>query len=314
MSAAPAIAAVDWGTSHLRIWLLDAKGAVLAEKRSDEGLMALQRSEFPVVLDRHLRSMGVADTLPAIVCGMAGSRQGWIEAPYLTAPAALTDVLDRAVIATGSVREVRIVPGIAQRLPEAPDVIRGEETQLAGLGDLIGKGRHLVCMPGTHCKWVEVEDGTIARFGTWMTGELFSVLSTQSILRHAVAAVDAGVTLDNRYFRDWLIQALSAPADMTAQLFQIRASALLFEMSPKDASAALSGLLVGTEIASAAAKFGRGRSEIILVASGRLQSLYAEGLKAAGHTPKSVDADRAVCAGLFEAARRHWPLQHGVPA
>ena len=83
MSAAPAIAAVDWGTSHLRIWLLDAKGAVLAEKRSDEGLMALQRIEFPEVLDRHLRGMG-ADTLPAIVCGMAGSRQGWIEAPYLT--------------------------------------------------------------------------------------------------------------------------------------------------------------------------------------------------------------------------------------
>ena len=143
MSAAPAIAAVDWGTSHLRIWLLDAKGAVLAEKRSDEGLMALHRIEFPEVLDRHLRSMGVSDSLPAIVCGMAGSRQGWIEAPYLTAPAALTDVLDRAVIATGSVREVRIVPGIAQRLPEAPDVIRGEETQLAGLGDLIGEASGL---------------------------------------------------------------------------------------------------------------------------------------------------------------------------
>jgi 2-dehydro-3-deoxygalactonokinase len=169
-------------------------------------------------------------------------------------------------------------------------------------------------MPGTHCKWVEVEHGTIARFGTWMTGEMFSVLSTQSILRHAVADVNAGVTPDNRYFRDWLAQALSAPANMTAQLFQIRASALLFEMTPKDASAALSGLLIGTEIASAVTKFGREQSEIVLVASGRLQALYAEGLKAAGHTPKSVDADRAVRDGLFEAARRHWPLQHGVPA
>ena len=313
-SRSPALAAVDWGTSHLRIWLLDPAGEVLAERRSGDGLMATEQSQFPQLLDSHLRTMGAPDSLPAIICGMAGSRQGWIEVPYVTAPATLTDVLDHAVAANGSIREVCIVPGVAQRLPHEPDVMRGEETQLAGIGELLNDGRHLVCMPGTHSKWVEVEHGTISRFGTWMTGELFSVLSRQSILRHAVSGADAGDPQDSPEFDTWLAQALAAPADMTSRLFQIRASALLFELTSEEASAALSGLLIGTEIASAGVRFGRKQGEVVLVASGRLEALYAKGLRAAGYAVKSIDAEKAVRAGLFQAARRHWTLPHGAQA
>jgi 2-dehydro-3-deoxygalactonokinase len=303
--ATPAIAAVDWGTSHLRIWLLDAAGGVLAERRGDEGLLATAPQEFPGVLERHLEAMGAPDNLPAMICGMAGARQGWIEAPYVAAPAALLDILGHAVRAPGSIRKVCIVPGVAQRLPDAPDVMRGEETQLAGAAELLAEGPHLVCMPGTHCKWVDVEDGAITGFGTWLTGELFSLLSKQSILRHAVGGASANVDPGNPVFRSWLEKALAQPADMTSRLFTIRASTLLFELQPQDAAAALSGLLIGTEIASAGARFGRLRGEIVLIASGTLRTLYAGALAAAGYLVRSIDAEAAVRAGLWEAARRN---------
>jgi 2-dehydro-3-deoxygalactonokinase len=304
--ASPVVAVVDWGTSHLRIWLLDAAGGVLGERRGDEGLLATGPREFPSVLERHLNEMGAPDDLPAMICGMAGSRQGWIEAPYVTVPAALSDVLGQAVRAPDSIRDVRIVPGVAQRLPDAPDVMRGEETQLAGVVEILAEGRHLVCMPGTHSKWVDVEDGTITGFGTWLTGELFSLLSKQSILRHAVGEASANIS-PGPIFRSWLEQALAAPADMMSRLFAIRASGLLFELQPQDAGAALSGLLIGTEIASAGARFGRLQGRIVLVASGALGALYAEALTVAGYSVRSIDADTAVRAGLREAARRHLP-------
>jgi 2-dehydro-3-deoxygalactonokinase len=302
----PPIAAVDWGTSHLRIWLLDVSGNVLAERRSNEGLLGTGPEGFSAILERHLHEMRAPVAMPVIICGMAGSRQGWVEAPYVAVPAALLDVLARAVPVPGVGRDIRIVPGVAQEASDVPDVMRGEETQLAGIADLLVGRRHIVCMPGTHSKWVAVESGTITGFVTWLTGELFSVLSKHSILRHAVGDAGAGISADNPVFRHSLEQALISPADMTSRLFGIRASTLLFDLKPEEAAAALSGLLIGTEIGSAGARFGR-RGEIVLVASGALQDLYAEALGIAGYRVKLIDADKAVRAGLVEAARLHFP-------
>ena len=306
IEASVPIAAVDWGTSHLRIWLLDSSGVVLAERRSDEGLLATGPDGFSAVLERHLLDMGAPAATPAIICGMAGSRQGWIEAPYVTVPARLSDVLARAIPVPGVQRDIRIVPGMAQRSVDAPDVMRGEETQLAGIANVLATGRHVVCMPGTHSKWVDVENGTVARFGTWLTGELFSVLSKQSILRHAVGDHAAAVSAGNKSFRHWLEQALASPGDMTSWLFRIRASTLLLELTPQDAAAALSGLLIGAEIGSAGAAFGWKKGEIALVGSGALSDLYSVALGIAGYRVRPVDAETAVRAGLLEAARQNF--------
>ena len=182
----PAVAAVDWGTSSFRLWLLDASGAVLAEKRSGDGMLTAGAEGFPAILERHLAAAGAPADLPVIVCGMAGARQGWIEAPYVALPASLDAILAGAVPVPGQARKIRILPGLAQRSAEAPDVMRGEETQLAGVLPLFAAGSHLICMPGTHSKWVEAADGVITGFRTWLTGELFSILSKQSILRHSL--------------------------------------------------------------------------------------------------------------------------------
>ncbi len=136
----------------------------------------------------------------------------------------------------------------------------------------------LVCMPGTHCKWVSVADGAVAGFATWLTGELFSVLSTHSILRHALGADPAKVSPGNPVFQQWLDDGLAHPGDAVSRLFRIRASTLLLDMQPDAAAAALSGLLIGNEIASARQQFASAGSDIVLVASGGLGDLYAEAL------------------------------------
>jgi 2-dehydro-3-deoxygalactonokinase len=313
-SNAPAVAAVDWGTTRMRVWLLDGTGAVLAERRGDDGLITAQAAGFSAVLEGHLAAMGAPEALPVIICGMAGSRQGWLEAPYVTVPAPLGAILAEAARIPGQRRDIRIVPGLAQRQADAPDVMRGEETQLAGAG-LPAKGRHLACMPGTHSKWVLVEDGTVAGFGTWPTGELFSVLAAHSILRHSLGEEPRSVTPDNAFFRDWCRKALAEGGDVTSRLFSIRAASLLRDLKPGDAAACLSGLLIGDEIASANRRYGASAAPVVLIASGSLGGLYGEALGLAGLAVRTVDADEAVRAGLVEAARENGMIaRSGVAA
>jgi 2-dehydro-3-deoxygalactonokinase len=304
MTQAAAFAAVDWGTTRFRAWLLDAAGEVVGERRSDEGLLAVARDRFAEVLEGHLAAMDAEPSLPVVICGMAGSRQGWVEAPYAATPARLDEVLAGAIAVPGTRRDVRIVPGIAQRDPARPDVMRGEETQLAGIAARAG-GDALVCMPGTHSKWVELKGGAVARFSTWLTGELHSVLAQHSILRHAVGAEPARVAAADPVFSAWLDDGLANPGDAVSRLFRIRASTLLLGMQPAQAAAALSGLLIGAEVGSAVGQFG-GRAEVVLVASGPLGSLYEAALKRAGLMPVPADAEQAVRRGLAQAARQLW--------
>jgi 2-dehydro-3-deoxygalactonokinase len=304
VSKAPVVAAVDWGTTRLRVWLVDLAGGVVAEHRGDDGLITAQSVGFSTILEGHLAAMDAPEKLPVIICGMAGSRQGWLEAPYVTVPAPIGAILAGAARIPGQRRDIRIVPGLAQRLTDAPDVMRGEETQLAGAG-LPAKGRHLICMPGTHSKWVLVEDGAVAGFGTWPTGELFSVLAAHSILRHSLGEQPRPVTSGNSFFRDWCGRALAEGGDVTSRLFSIRAAGLLQDLKPDDAAACLSGLLIGGEIASASRRYGVSSVPVALIASGALGMLYAEALGLAGLAVRIVDADEAVRAGLVEAAREN---------
>jgi len=304
VSAVPAVAAVDWGTTRMRVWLVDDAGKVLAERRGDDGLITAQQKGFSTILEGHLAALGAPETLPVIICGMAGSRQGWLEAPYVTVPSPIGAILAGAARVPGQSRDIRIVPGLAQRLVDAPDVMRGEETQLAGAG-LPAKGRHLVCMPGTHSKWVAVEDGAVAGFGTWPTGELFSVMAAHSILRHSLGEHPAAVAADNPFFCQWCGRALGEGGDVTSKLFAIRAAGLLQDLQSNDAAACLSGLLIGGEIASAQRRYGASAAPVVLVASGALAALYAAALGVAGLAFRTVDADEAVRAGLVEAAREN---------
>jgi len=307
--APPAVAAVDWGTTRMRVWLLDNGGNILGERRSDEGMLSAAGTGFEKVLERHLAELGAARDLPVIICGMAGARQGWLEAPYEQTPAALGEVLAGAVPIPGIARDVRIVPGISQNDKASPDVMRGEETQLAGIGTLRGPGTHTVCMPGTHSKWVQVSDGVVSGFGTWMTGELYSVIARESVLKHSLGGGALAFSSRSEAFAEAVREGLSDPAALTSRLFGIRAGSLLHKLASQDAAARLSGLLIGGEIASARLRFSVGGSPVILVGSGLMYDLYATALDAAGIASTHADADEAVRHGLFEAAK-HCGMVH----
>ncbi|MGY2806509.1 2-dehydro-3-deoxygalactonokinase [Bradyrhizobium sp. USDA 4506] len=295
--------AVDWGTSSFRLWLTGAGGKVLGERRSDEGMTAAARTGFAAVLQSHLDALGVPADLPVVICGMAGARQGWVEAGYIDTPAHLSDILKGAVVVSGQTREIRILPGIAQRDAAAPDVMRGEETQLLGALGLNAPGEALVCMPGTHSKWVRVRGGTVERFATFMTGELFSAVARDTILSHAVAGAEEAV--DGDAFRAAVAAAFAAPALAANLLFRVRSRQLLFGGNAQAARETISGTLIGVELAAGLAEREQG-APVTLIASGRLQRLYQMALECLSIPLNVMDAEEAVRRGLAGAAAAIW--------
>lgn len=301
-----AYAAVDWGTSSFRLWLIGRDGGVIAERRSGEGMTAAARTGFAGVLESHLAAVSAPAGLPVLICGMAGAKQGWIEAGYLDTPAALSAIPAAAVRVLGTQADIRILPGLAQRDAATPDVMRGEETQLLGAAGELGSGDHLVCMPGTHSKWVRLSGGKVEGFSTFMTGELFEAIATHTILSHAIA--DAGaIAGDNAAFREAVTRIVANPAMATSQLFSVRAGSLIAGLSPEDAKARLSGTLIGLEIAGALSLVAAG-TPVALVVSGGLGDLYGQALAAAGISPSIIDADTAVRNGLAAGAKALWSL------
>ena len=301
----PAFIAVDWGTTSFRLWLMSRSGAVLAERRSSEGMTTAMRTGFAEVLQAHLDAIGAPEDLPVLVCGMAGARQGWVEAGYIDVPASLSSVLDGAVRVPGQARDVRILPGLAQRDKNAPDVMRGEETQLLGALASSDTGEKLVCMPGTHSKWVTVRDGDVNGFATFMTGELFEVISKQTILSHAVAEAEP-FTGQHEDFRAAVLDIYANPQLASNRLFTLRSGQLLHGLAATDAKARLSGIMIGLEIAGAHS-MARRETPVVLIGSGALGALYEGAFTALDIHYTVIDADEAVRRGLLAAATAIWP-------
>jgi 2-dehydro-3-deoxygalactonokinase len=301
-AASPQFAAVDWGTSNMRVWLMACDGTVLGETRGEEGLTRVQDRKFEGVLEAKLAALGAPLALPVIICGMAGSKQGWVEARYVETPASLSKVTRNAVKVSHANRDIRILPGISHNDADAPSVMRGEETQLLGLPS--HEGNRTVCMPGTHCKWVKLEGSKVASFATYLTGELFHLFSTASLLKHSVDPAEK-TEPEHPDFLATCAKMLADPGDLTANLFAIRAAGLIQGLTPDCASARLSGLLIGSEIGSARKRFPD--RTLTLVRSGRLGRLYEAALALAGFSIEPVDAEDTVKAGLAAAAKAIWP-------
>ena len=300
MSESVAWIALDWGTSNLRGWAIDAAGNVLASRSSPKGMGKLTREEYPSALAELIDGIALDGPTDVLVCGMAGARQGWLEAPYLEAPTDLRGLLTGAVHpdSGSSQLAVSILPGVCQRQGN-DNVMRGEETQLLGLATTMGAYSGLVCMPGTHSKWALLDGTRIERFTTAMTGEMFELLSTHSVLRHSLSG-DLGGPERDEGFAAGAADGLDRPADLLGQLFRVRASALLSGRQPAWCAGYLSGLLIGTEIA--ANRHQIGNDPVPLIGSATLCALYAKVLEMAGASGRPVDATDVVLAGL-KAAR-----------
>lgn len=294
--------AVDWGTSNVRAWGLNAKGVIVFARASDQGMGMLDRGAYPRVLSELIGP----DPLPAgtevLICGMAGARQGWREAPYLDVPADLAGLAAGAVAPEGVENRlaVRILPGLCQRQAGYEDVMRGEETQLLGLAALRPGFAGPVIMPGTHSKWALLDGTTVSRFSTAMTGELFALIRQHTVLRHSLAKVD-DPQAQAEGFAAGSAEGFDAPETLLNRLFRVRASSLLSGTADSWNAGYLSGLLIGAEIGGHRDWLSAG-AEIPLIGGSALCSLYAQVLQRAGLRGTVIDATDATLAGL-KAAR-----------
>lgn len=267
----PGIVAVDWGTSSLRVARLDGAGRAIEEREFPRGILTVPAGGFPRVFEDACGDwMKPRDAL-ALVCGMAGSRQGWIEAAYAPCPAGLADVAARlAWIAPG---RIALVPGLSCEVDGAPDVMRGEETKAFGALKLLDAQDALIVMPGTHCKWARARGGRIESFATFMTGEFYAVLRRHSILERTLPADDGD--LDEQALRRGVDHAMRA-GNLLHAAFSARTLALFDRLTEAAAPSYLSGLLIGEELRSQ--DLASLDAPLALVGADRLTRRYAVAL------------------------------------
>ena len=251
----PALIALDWGTSNLRASLLDGGGRVLQTRSASGGVMAVQGGAFAGALRAVCGEWLRQFSCPLIASGMIGSRQGWKEAPYVDCPAAigpLSTQLTSVPLAGGALehdaRVLHIVPGL--RCIDSSgqfDVMRGEETQIWGAGLAPGS---ICVLPGTHSKWAWLgANGDITRFHTFMTGELYALLTQHGILGRLMV-------FGHKNTDDFVAGArlgLAGQAQLSHTIFAARSAGLMGQVTPEGLPDFLSGILIGAEIGAALA-------------------------------------------------------------
>ena len=281
-----AFIALDWGTSSFRAYLLNRDGTVQETFTAPDGILAVKDGNFDAVLEGHIGKWDMK--LPIMASGMITSRQGWVELPYVACPAGLRSIAAAVHLHTSKLgRKIYFVPGISTRGRDgAPDVIRGEETQVFGATE--GGSEHFVT-PGTHSKWITVKDGMITGFSSYMTGEVFALLKTHSILGKLMTGDMASPSAFERGVR----AGLKDPAGLLHNIFSTRTLALFNEMPADHLSSYLSGQVIGTEIAHAIAENAVGAQYRIL-ATPSLGEHYMTAMKTAGLTVNYGAPDVAV--------------------
>jgi len=312
--------ALDWGTTSLRAYKLAAGGVVLEQRALSSGIMQLPKTPrvinggecadgFELAFEDACGDwLDAQPDLPVIACGMVGSAQGWREAAYCETPANVANLgnsLQTLVSLRGT--RVHIVPGVIQR-SRLPNVMRGEETQVLGvLQNLPAEagGDLLIGLPGSHSKWVEVVDGCITHFDTFMTGEVFAVLSEHSILGRTQ---QQGAAFDGVAFDRGVQVALSADGELgvLSTLFSARTLGLTGELAPTAQADYLSGLMIGHELAALATVQRRRRNSvhlpsIILIGNAQLCARYGRALDACGFARVTL-AEQATERGLWQLA------------
>lgn len=267
--------AVDWGSTSVRAWRVDGEGSILQQASFPFGVGRLKEGEAARTFEHHIRPELHAQNLPALLCGMIGSNRGWTVVPYCECPASAED-LARSLFQVMPEPRTKIVPGLICENILGTDVARGEETQIIGWMEKSANhrlGRHVLCLPGTHSKWVLVENGYVKRFVTAMSGELFDLLSTQSLLSApetpiSVPAFEAGIT------------SAGDGGALSARLFGVRAKVAAGQLIVAEQRSYLSGLLIGAEIAALPDLLKAAATTIVhVIGAPSLTELYARALQ-----------------------------------
>lgn len=294
----PNLIAIDWGTSSFRAYLLNDSGEIFSSIHSDCGILHLKKEQFAHILADQIEQLeGNKENAPIIISGMITSKSGWIETPYVECPASCSQLADHLVLhKDDKLGPLWFVPGLNQFTPQ-PDVIRGEETQMAGLDRT---GAHIAILPGTHSKWVRLQDDTVEFFSTYMTGDLYNALLKETILKAAAESI-----WSQRRFTEGLEGArkyLTQQKSILSTLFQTRSQEILGLVPANEGKGFLSGLLIGTEICDAIHLGYNSDKPYVLIGDEKLVSLYAQALEYYGKSCDVPESNLAVT-GLFTIAK-----------
>lgn len=273
--------AVDWGSSSLRGALIDGAGTALDERSFARGILTVAPGTFPEVFASCFADWMTPGTL-CLVSGMAGSKQGWREAPYCACPAGFDAIA--AALEWVEPGRIAIVPGLSIDKGGVPDVMRGEETQIFGALQLLGLTHARLVLPGTHSKWVTVENRQVTDFSTWMTGEFYALLRRQSILARMLP--DDEPALDAAAFDQGVAHALAGPGLLNTA-FSTRTLSLFQRMATEALPSYLSGLVIGEELKCQALPRGE---PVVVMGAEALTVRYEQALAQLGVPVKRVGA------------------------
>ena len=284
------ILGIDWGSSSVRAMRIGEAGEVLETRRADDGVF-VRAGDFEARLRAHLADwLEQSPSAPILLCGMIGSDRGWVHAPYVAAPCGPSDLAERLVRAP-LVRPAFVVPGVSHVSGETAEVMRGEEALIVGLLERERLTRGTICLPGTHSKWVDIEDARIARFRTYMTGELRATLLSRGAL-----ATDVSQRRSSESFIAGLDASRNGVA-LTSSLFQARARRLLGRLREEHVASFVSGLLIGDEIAKELKS-----QPLYVVARNGIADDYHAALGGIPH--RRMDPEPLAALGLHVLARR----------
>ena len=285
---------VDWGTSSFRAFRLAADGTVLGRRSASRGILHIEAGRFAATLREHVGGWLDEGETRVLRAGMVGSRQGWVEAPYLPCPAGAAEIAAALVPVPFEGARVRLVPGLSDKDDSGvPEVMRGEETQIIGTLAAIGDGG-VACLPGSHSKWARIAGGRVTAYRTYLSGEAFAALRSGTILGRMMTD---GAT-DLRVFDRGVARA-AEPGHLLHHLFGVRTLGLAGKLKDSESASYLSGLLIGHEVRAARPQGQR----VHLIGAPALCALYARAIAACGGEASIEDED-ASARGLASIGRR----------
>jgi 2-dehydro-3-deoxygalactonokinase len=288
------VIAVDWGTSNFRAFRIDAQGAVVARCSSPQGILRVGKGNFETALRAEVGAWLQEGENHILLCGMVGSRQGWIEADYLRCPVGIEELAASLAQVPFFGAEVLLVPGVMGPAANVPELMRGEETAAMGILDA-GAGSGLVCFPGTHSKWIELSDRRIVSFTTSMTGDVYSALCKCTILERTMTSE---ASTDEAAFREGVMRSAD-PGGLLHHLFGVRTRVLMGQLREEASASYLSGLLIGHEVRATMPRGAR----VVLVGAAQLCGLYEQTIEDCGGEAVPAEEDAAAL-GLAAIGRR----------
>lgn len=282
---------IDWGTTNLRAYLCHDDGLITAKIDLPQGIKAITPGQYPEILQQIRAELDVTADEPVYVCGMAGARGGWIEAPYCQTPVSIEE-LKASLLFLPDTSQGKLVPGIKTCAADGTlDVIRGEEIQIFGALQKLNVDDALICLPGTHSKWVSIQDRQITTFMTFMTGDLFAGLN------HTILNCRSEDSFDQQVFLNGLEASQKSSGGLLHQLFTARTRMLANDLTEEQVSSFVSGLLIGHELSEA--ELFRGADErVVIIGSDKLCLRYQLALAQTPLKVETLGSDIATCTGV----------------